>query len=138
MQDYLWSHHDELFTGRSQVTFCQNWDEMKHRRLKTTHTQGLVAHVAFEPAAGHPYTGVFGNGTDIGIMRLSETGFITEESEGLFPSVAVKFLHDGIRSSNIFGMASFHPNESWNFFEEPLKNRVEPFVPADDAGNQND
>lgn len=129
MQPELWAHQDDIFTQRAQKTFCQNHDELPRSRLKTTHTQGLTAHVSFVPAEGHPYTGVFSNGTDIGIMRLSETSLITDDREGLHPSLAIKLLHDGMRSSNIFGMNSFYQSESWNFFENPLRNRVDPFVP---------
>lgn len=134
VQHYMWRRHDEFFLKRSQATFCQQHDEMPRGRSKTTHTQGVVAHISWVPEGDMDYTGVFANGTDIGIMRLSETGFLTEESEGLFPSLAIKLLHDGTRSTNIVAMSSFHPSTSWNFFAEPLANRVDPFVEEDENG----
>ena len=54
-----------------------------------------------------------------------------DDSTGLLPSVAVKALRDGARSQNVFGMPSFHPTESWNFFNQDFINRVEPFDTSD-------
>ncbi len=60
-------------------------------------------------------------------MRLSETGMLHEESSGLKPSVAFKFLRDGTESDNIVAMPSFHGSGSWNFLENAMLSRVEPF-----------
>lgn len=67
-------------------------------------------------------------------MRLSETGFLTEFSKGLQPSLGFKFLRDGAESVNTVAMSSFSQSNSWNFFEEPLRNRVDPMIPADANG----
>ena len=67
-------------------------------------------------------------GSDTIIMRLSETNNLDEAtSPGLLPSVAFKFLRDDDMSYNVFGMPSFTPTDSWNFFEYPMSNVVEPF-----------
>merc|ERR1712165_186912 len=59
------------------------------------------------------------------VMRLSETNNLDETtSPGLLPSVAFKFLRDDDMSYNVFGMPSFTPTGSWNFFEKPFKNVV--------------
>lgn len=57
-----------------------------------------------------------------------------EDSEGLLPSLAIKFLRDGKKSQNIFGMPSFKETDSWDFFENTMRSRVDPFVPADENG----
>ena len=60
-------------------------------------------------------------------MRLSETGMLHEDSKGLKPSVAFKFLRDGVDSDNIVAMPSFSGSGSWNFLKEPMLTRVKPF-----------
>ena len=50
-------------------------------------------------------------------MRLSETGMIHENSKGLKPSVAFKFLRDGETSDNIVAMPSFAGSGHWNFLK---------------------
>jgi hypothetical protein len=37
---------------------------LQKRRLKTTHTQGVVAKVKWEPIVGNPYTGLYETGYD--------------------------------------------------------------------------
>ena len=39
--------------------------------------------------------------SDTVLLRFSESGNLHEESEGLTPSVALKFLRDGTKSANI-------------------------------------
>jgi hypothetical protein len=40
---------------------------------------------------------------------------LTEESTGLHPSLALKFLVDGKRSDNLFAMTGLKPTDSWDF-----------------------
>ncbi len=61
-------------------------------------------------------------------MRLSERNYLHNYSRGLTPSAAFKFLIDGDQSLNVFAMSSFQENESWNFFEKPIGNRVKPIT----------
>ena len=106
-----------------------NGDEMPDGILKLVHTQGVVAKVKWEPigdAGG--YGGMMGSVGENIIMRLSETDMLHEESKGLKPSVAFKFLRDGTFSDNIVAMPSFFGSESWNFLEKPMFNRVESFA----------
>jgi len=49
------------------------------------------------------------------ILRLSETQMLTEESSGLQPSLALKFLVDGFRSDNLFASTGLKPTDSWDF-----------------------
>ena len=106
-------------------------------RLKTTHTQGLVAKASWIPVDNMPvaYTGFYEDGTDEILLRFSQTVNLHEDSSGLLPSLAMKFLVDGQISQNIFGMPSFKETDSWNFFDYNLKSRLDHFIHADDSGN---
>jgi len=43
----------------AQTTFCFESDYVGKRRVKTTHTQGVIAQVEFVPTEDHPYTGMW-------------------------------------------------------------------------------
>ena len=66
------------------------------------------------------------------ILRLSQTDNLTWESTGYLPSLALKFLRDGLPSDNIVAMPQFTSTNSWNFFEKPMSNRVKAFDPVSD------
>ena len=102
---------------------------MRNKREKVSHRQGLVASFKWQPVnvEEHGYTGFYENVSTYNILRFSQTTNLTDRSEGLLPSVALKFMIDGLKSENLFGMPSFHETNSWNFFENDLKSRVEPF-----------
>ena len=124
----LWNEFERLFIENSNGSFCIFSDEMEIYREKVTHIQGVVAKVAWEPVGDHGFTGVYAEGHDQVVMRLSQTSNLTDDSTGLHPSVAFKFLYDGILSTNIVAMPrSFAPLDSWDFFAEPMSNRVNPF-----------
>ena len=40
---YLWKEFDNFFIQRSNTSFYFNSDELRKKRKKTTHTQGIVA-----------------------------------------------------------------------------------------------
>ena len=74
------------------------------------HQQGIVAKAKFTPVTNDegvyefPYTGIFESGSEHMIVRLSETGrIIPGVSRGLQPSVAFKFLRNGMNSANQMG-----------------------------------
>lgn len=126
--EYYWSEMPNFFTQRANGSFCQRSDEMQGKRLKTTHTQGVVAQVEWVPYANDEgYTGVYESGSDAVLMRLSQTTNLTDLSLGLFPSMALKFLRDGDEAENLFAMPNFTGTDSWDFFRHPLKNRHLPF-----------
>ena len=133
MIEPFWDKLDQIFTNKPNGSFCQNSDEMQKRRVKSTHQQGLVAQFSWIPVAGN-YTGFYAEQSDHNIIRFSQTTNLHEESEGLLPSVALKFLIDGAKSQNVFGMPSFKETDSWDFFESPMRSRVDPFEPADASG----
>lgn len=124
----LWNGIDNLFIENANGSFCIFSDEMEIYREKVTHVQGVVAKVAWEPVGDHGFTGIYAEGSDQVILRLSQTSNLTKDSEGLHPSMALKFLYDGILSTNIVAMQrAFAPTDSWDFFKEPMSNRVNPF-----------
>jgi hypothetical protein len=127
----MWAEFDEMLKQNANTTFCQASDEMKRRIKKTTHTQGVVAHIAWESTGDHPYTGMYASGTDHAVLRFSETTNLHENSTGLLPSMAIKFLRDGVKSDNLFAMPQFTSTDSWNFFKMPMRNRVQGFTMED-------
>ena len=95
MLDYYWAEFNQIFTNKPGGSFCQDSDEMQKNRLKTTHTQGLVAKVSWVPVQGNGYTGFYASQSDHNIIRFSQTtNLIDEVSQGLLPSLALKFLID--------------------------------------------
>lgn len=89
------------FSQKSGVATCEISDEIRKGRVKALHTQGLVAKVKYVPTEDNLYTGILGSGSDTVLLRFSESSFLHEQSEGLNPSVALKFLKDGVPSDNI-------------------------------------
>ena len=134
MLDYFWADFAKIFTNKANGSFCQNSDELKRNRPKTTHTQGVVAKASWLPVAGNGYTGFYASESNHNIIRFSQTTNLHEGSQGLLPSFALKFLVDGRKSQNIFGMPSFKETDSWDFFDQDMKSRLEPFVPEDENG----
>jgi len=85
--------------------------------------------VKWIPINGTGFTGIqIEGGSSNVIMRLSETGMIHAESSGLKPSVAFKFLRDGVSSDNIVAMPSFSGSGHWNFLKTAMPTRVAPFA----------
>jgi hypothetical protein len=78
------------------------------------------------------FTGIYAEGSNSVILRLSETNNLSDEAMGLTPSIALKFIVDNWRSNNLFAMSSFKESDSWNFFENQMSNRVSPFSAHDD------
>ena len=40
---FYWAEFDNFFRQKANTTFCDDSDELRKRRLKTTHTQGVIA-----------------------------------------------------------------------------------------------
>lgn len=145
-----WTYIPTLFTQNPYYTFIEDYnDEMPwiwEDRVKTIHQQGLHAKVKWTPVDNSlGYSGIYATGSDYIIMRLSEMMLLHEDSSGLRPAVAFKFLRDGTESDNIVtlpsrsGRSTFRDAESdnidtltslkrsggsWNFLEPSLKTRV--------------
>jgi len=73
-------------------------DEMPAGQKKVVHTQGVVAKIEWVPTPGTPYTGIFAEGSTNAIIRYSQTPNLTTAHSGLLPSLAIKFLIDGVGS----------------------------------------
>lgn len=125
--DLSFASFSEVLSMSSNGSFCQNSDEIKAKRNKVNHRQGVVGQIEWISTGDHPYTGIFESGSETAIIRLSETQLLTETSTGLLPSLAIKFLADGKKSANIVAMPSFDASTSWDFFHAPMSNRVTPF-----------
>lgn len=108
---------------------------MHKSRLKTTHTEGLVAAVEWDVVDNDlGYTAIYKTGSTSALVRLSETTNLTEDSPGLTPSMGLKFLVKNHESQNILAMESFMPSSSWNFFDGVLSNRVKPIDTSTTTG----
>ena len=83
-----------------------------------------MAKASWEDLGGHDYTGLFEGGSDLGLIRLSEANYFLPEASGLTPSLAIKFLRDGMESVNHMGNVSFEPTQSFNFFSGPFRSRL--------------
>ena len=59
------------------------------------------------------------------MMRLSESNFLIPEAGGLAPSLAIKFLRDGMRSVNVLANVGFESTSSFNFFAGNFRTRVD-------------
>ena len=60
----------------------------------------------------------------MGLIRMSEANFVLPETTGLTPSLAIKFLRDGIESVNVLANVSFDPTTSFNFFANIFRSRI--------------
>ena len=96
-----WKEFSRTFSQDAPHALCQESDEIKRGRLKVFHTQGVVAKVKYVPEPENGLSGMLGEGSDTVLLRFSESANLHEESEGLTPSMAIKFLRDGTFSSNI-------------------------------------
>jgi len=84
---------------------------------------GTVRLVPFKK--NNPYTGLFKDGADFGIVRLSESQFIAQDAmdaNRFSPSVALKFFVDGKKSRNLLTQVNFDGVEDGYFFENDFTN----------------
>ena len=91
----------------------------------------MVAKIRYKNTGGHKYTGFFEDGAEHGIIRLSDAHLHLNDSRGnpvgshMQPSVAVKFLRDGMESANYLGMVSFEDGGTgFDFFSKPFINHL--------------
>ena len=141
VKDLMWKEFDNFFIQNTNGLYCDKSDELRTNREKTTHTQGLVAKIEWKPVRDDVtgetrFSGIYEEGSKTAIIRLSETKNLTEQSKGLLPSFAIKFLIDNFKSENLFAMPNFtgiykdaddQEFTSWDFFQDTFKSRVEPF-----------
>ena len=89
------------------------------QRTKWIHSVGPVAKVKFLPATGQPFDGVF-KGADYGLLRFSSAQQPNSEG-GLSPGFGLKFLKDGVDSSNVVAIGS---SSTWNYFGGDFSNWI--------------
>jgi hypothetical protein len=108
-------------------------------RSKAAHQRGVVAQVRYESTGDHDYTGLF-DGWDLGIMRLSDSGFIIDGDDSCNPSAAIKvFIDGGLATRNMMFAISFPNTSGLDFFPKddtgsviPLTNHPVP-IPENDT-----
>eukprot|EP00158_Paraphelidium_tribonemae_P001471 Partr_v1_DN24431_c0_g1_i1_m66268 len=114
-----------LFVESMAPTFSTSNDWFPAGRKKLVHTQGLVAKIRFvKSQAATPFTGVFASGADFGIARVSSAARPSPGENFLTPSIALKFLRDGVASANTFAMYTLEEQSGGNFFQHNLSNHV--------------
>ena len=114
--------------------FDNEWDNMPEGRQKYLHGVGAVCKFTLD-IQDSPYTGLFKNGVQTGIIRIGsalDIGGGSEFGAGLFPGAGIKFLRTGKTSGNIV-TAFLSKGESYNIFDPdlyPLYNHV--LIPSND------
>lgn len=99
-------------------------DENPVNNVKTIHTGGSVATAKFVAAGGTGYTGMFREGFEHGLVRLSIVADWSTPCKGgtdlnfkgcLKPSMAIKMLRDNDFSSNIVAQINLGDGVGWHF-----------------------
>jgi len=106
-------------------SFENEADEIQANRPKINHSQGVVGKVEWESLGGHDYTGIFEQGSTDALIRMSESNFLIPEAGGLAPSLAIKFLRDGRRSTNLLANVGFESTDSFNFMATNFRHRID-------------
>jgi hypothetical protein len=112
-----------------EPTFEHEGDVMPEGRHKYIHTVGGVAKAKFVAIKNTPYTGILKGSSDIIVRFSTAKSYVTEgkkyagDAYGNFvPGISLKFLRDGIPSTNLVAMKTVMGSSSWNFFEDDLTN----------------
>ena len=104
-------------------------------RLKLVHQQGVVGLAKWVPiedgVSQNGYTGIFASGSDSALIRFSDDFHVEGLTSNVKPSLAIKFMRDGVKSGNQFGMVSFDgdadEDEPWNWWAYELHNHLPQF-----------
>ena len=96
------------------MAFDRESDERPPNFPRFFHEYGSFAKVAFIPATGHKFTGFYGEGNELGIIRITFCAPFDGAKTGLrVPfAFAAKFLRDGIPSSNILTCKNVHGEDN--------------------------
>jgi hypothetical protein len=127
----------EIFVESASTTFEYVGDDMPKQgpfnletRKKLIHTVGPIAKVEFVSTGNHPYTGLF-TGASYGYLRFSLAVKPDPTAErGFTPGIGIKWLRDGLPSTNAMAMYSLLGQKSFNFFEHDLTNHVPDLGPG--------
>jgi hypothetical protein len=92
-------------------------------RNKYIHSVGPVGKVKFIAASSNPFDGVF-TGADYGLLRFSSAS--APWLAGLGPGFGLKFLKDGVDSSNLVAARGFYggSSDNWNYFSNDFSNWI--------------
>lgn len=111
--------------GESVVTsFNASADVFPEARTKYIHTVGVTAGISWASTGDHPYGGLFKDGADFGIIRLSSAK--APDSSGITPGMGVKLFRDGRPSANFVAMYSLdgQPCADKDFFAHDWHNHI--------------
>ena len=104
--------------------YDNEWDNMPEGRQKFFHAVGAVCKFTLD-IQDSPYTGLFKNGVQTGIIRIGSALDIADGA-GLMPGAGIKFLRTGKSSGNIV-TSSLAMKTSYNIFDPdhyPLYNHL--------------
>lgn len=82
------------------------------------------------PANSTQYTGIWAEGANNAIIRLTTLGEPPKNPKKdevvIAPGGTMKIWRDGMPSTNFFFIYSLEGQTSWNYFENPLSNHLAP------------
>ena len=100
-------------------------DVMPKGRKKLIHSVGVVAQAKYVPVKNSAnYTGIFAEGADNALVRLSLAQEPAKGKNDIVPGAAIKFYRDGLPSANFPFMHALASQESYNFFANDFSNHV--------------
>lgn len=103
-------------------TFDHASDEISEGRVKIIHANGSVGKIAFTPASGHPFTGIYQTG-GVGVARLSLA--TPPADDNYIPGMAIKMFISGHPSLNLHVMNLLEgQKENWNYFAKDFSNQI--------------
>ena len=118
-------HFPAIFRESIVPTFDDQWDNMPVGRKKYIHGVGAVCKFTLD-ITNSPYTGVFKNGKQTGIIRIGPALDIADGA-GVPPGAGIKFLRTGITSGNFVALHSLTAGKSYNIFDPevyPMYNHI--------------
>jgi len=110
--------------GTMPMFFDRFSDENPANNVKFIHTGGSVATVRVVPEGNHDFTGMFQDGFEHGLLRLSIVADWTKPCKGgtdlnfkgcMKPSMALKMLRDGDFSSNVVAQVNLGDGVGYHF-----------------------
>ena len=100
------------------TSFDDEWDVMPVGRQKYIHGVGAVCKFTLD-IKDSPYTGMFKNGLQTGIIRIGPALDIANGA-GVPPGAGIKFLRTGQVSGNFVALRSLTAGENYNIFDPDL------------------
>merc|ERR1712001_626029 len=118
-----------IFSESVQTVFDDEWDVMPAGRKKYIHTVGAVCPFVVN-INDSPYTGVFQNGEQHGLIRLGSAIPLGDDS-GVTPGGGVKFFRTGKSSASFVILNQLGPiaDKNYDFFHVPLSNHIPEDMP---------